>query len=168
MIRRKIPEDWVTAVQDDNLAVVRHYLNNGFDPNNLHLNDKEFQGRPLLAYAALHGHIKTMKLLIEYGAKVDRKDLHGRTPLSWAAEFCELEAIKFLIEHGADINAEDENLGTPLAWFINTGEKEDMRHAVHDYLLSQGAEEELHHTLLFWFCYSIAAEWNHMVFKIRR
>jgi ankyrin repeat protein len=166
MFQRQVPEGLIEAIKKDDLPVVQEYLDNGVNPNVQHLNDEQYQKRPLLSYAALHGHTQIMKLLLERGADVDRRDLNRRTPLSWAAEYCQFKAAKLLIDHGAKINAEDNEWGTPLSWLIYAGPKGDTMHQLHDYLLSQGAKESLDHTFWDRINYSIAARWNWIIYKL--
>ena len=55
-----------------------------------------------------------IKLLVEFGAKVDARNARGSTPLIFAVAQRNLEAIKILIELGADINAKNAIGNTPL------------------------------------------------------
>ncbi|KAF3404892.1 Ankyrin repeat domain-containing protein 23 [Talaromyces pinophilus] len=167
MFQRNAPEDLIKAIKKGDLPVVQGYLDNGVHPNARHLNDEQYQRRPLLSYAALHGHTQMMELLIKHGADVDKRDLNGRTPLSWATEYCQFKAAKLLIDHGAKINAEDDEWGTPLSWLIDAGSKGDMAHQLRHYLISQGAKENLHHTFWDRINYSIGANWHWIGYKLR-
>jgi ankyrin repeat protein len=100
-----------------------------------------------------------MKLLIERGAKVDRPDLHGRTPLSWAAEHCQLTAAQLLVRYGAEVNAEDDEWITPLSWLLYADEG-NVRHGLHDYLVSKGAKRNLDHAFWDRLKYSLRARWS--------
>lgn len=141
MFRQRLPKELVQAIKEGDLPAVQYYLDDGVSPNIRHVEDA--QRKPLLSYAALHGHIHIMKLLIERGAIVDTMDRNRRTPLSWAAEFCQLEAAKLLVDYGADINSEDEELSTPLAWLIYAVQEGDTMYEMQSYLESQGAKETL-------------------------
>jgi ankyrin repeat protein len=166
MFRRQVPDDLIEAIKKENLRVVQEHLDNGVNPNARHLNDEQYQRRPILSYATLHGHTQIMELLIKRGAEVERKDLTGRTPLSWAAEYCQFKAAKLLIDYGAKINAEDDEWGTPLSWLVYAGPEGDMVHQLRSYLISQGAKENLDHTCWDRMHYSLTANWHWVRYKL--
>ncbi len=63
-----------------------------------------------LHYAAMFGHFGAVKLLVQYGAKINFKGSYKRTPLIYAAADAAMpEMVKFLIESGADLNAKNES-----------------------------------------------------------
>ena len=57
--------------------------------------------------------LKTVKLLVQHGAKIHSKSVIGRTALyaACAVNHNNFEIIKLLIEFGSDINAKDCQLG---------------------------------------------------------
>lgn len=60
-----------------------------------------------LCYAAKHGHLKTVKLLLERGSDVNGPH-EGCTPLHGAVTHRsagQLDVVKCLLDHGADVNA---------------------------------------------------------------
>ncbi|KAE8396934.1 ankyrin repeat-containing domain protein [Aspergillus pseudonomiae] len=89
---------------------------------------------------------------------------YGRTALSWAAEYGALDALKLLIDHGANINAEDKEWTTPLAWVAHAGTGDTQK--VHDYLISNGAKIEMHHSFLETLKHSLAAKCNWALFRL--
>jgi ankyrin repeat protein len=55
-----------------------------------------------LHYAATHGHLKVMNLLLENHAYIDAASPNGTTPLMMAAHYGTPAAVKLLLEAGAD------------------------------------------------------------------
>jgi ankyrin repeat protein len=83
----------------------------------------EVRHETLLHYAAGHGKLTSIKLLLARGANVDAKSVHwrdhpladsGQTPLHYAVRFRNLEVIRFLLDSGAEVNARTKGGATPL------------------------------------------------------
>lgn len=74
--------------------VVRQLLDKGADVNK--------PGWTPLHYAATHGHLQIMNLLLEEHAYVDAESPNGTTPLMMAAMYGTPSAVKLLLEAGAD------------------------------------------------------------------
>lgn len=55
-----------------------------------------------LHYAATHGHLAIISLLLEQHAYIDAESPNGTTPLMMAAHYGTPEAVKLLLEQGAD------------------------------------------------------------------
>ena len=55
-----------------------------------------------LHYAATHGHLPVMNLLLEHHAYIDAASPNGTTPLMMAARYGTPDAVKLLLEAGAD------------------------------------------------------------------
>jgi len=55
-----------------------------------------------LHYAATHGHLEVMNLLLEENAYIDAGSPNGSTPLMMAASYGTPDAVKLLLEAGAD------------------------------------------------------------------
>jgi hypothetical protein len=88
------------VVQDGNVSGLRELLETYDDVTE---RDIDRDGMKALHIAARYGHIDVSKLLIEYGADVDRdENLHV------ASELGHVEIAKLLIQNGADVNAVDE------------------------------------------------------------
>ncbi|HFJ9612602.1 TPA: ankyrin repeat domain-containing protein [Stenotrophomonas maltophilia] len=85
-------------------------LKMGVDPNTCaSLSDMDYPGHAALHMAVRQRDIKTMKLLISYGADVNLDcDYRGFTPLHAAFLFPESETINFLLDNGADLYALDD------------------------------------------------------------
>jgi ankyrin repeat protein len=71
-------------------------------------------GRTALGWAALHGHVKAIKLLIEAGADRNAADLLQFTPLHLAAMGDHPEAVQCLVDLGLNVHAEAFDRMTPL------------------------------------------------------
>ena len=48
-----------------------------------------------------------MQLLLESGAKVDKRDDGGQTPLHFASRLRYSDVVRLLVDHGADVNRPD-------------------------------------------------------------
>ncbi len=102
--------------------VWKEVINNNFEGLEKQLDDldkmdinEEYDDGILLVYAAQHGYIDIMKLLIEKGAEVNLEDSYGMTPLYWAAINNNEDMTKFLIEEkGAEVDFEGINSTTAL------------------------------------------------------
>jgi ankyrin repeat protein len=55
-----------------------------------------------LHYAATHGHIAVMQLLLDNDAYIDTESPNKTTPLMMAASYGTVEAVKLLLDAGAD------------------------------------------------------------------
>lgn len=72
-------------------------------------------GMPILYMAAKHGFHKSLKLLINAGAKVNAKNTRNETALHGAVQassYCR-ECIEVLLENGADPNIKNRDGRTP-------------------------------------------------------
>jgi ankyrin repeat protein len=68
---------------------------------------------PLL-YAARQGHLETARLLVKFGANLEKADADGMTPLLMAILNGQIPLAQWLIETGANVNAVDWYGETPL------------------------------------------------------
>jgi ankyrin repeat protein len=55
-----------------------------------------------LHYAATHGHLDILNLLLDHHAYIDAQSPNGTTPLMMAAQYGTASAVKLLLEAGAD------------------------------------------------------------------
>ena len=55
-----------------------------------------------LHYAATHGHLDVMQLLLDHNAYSDAESPNGTTPLMMATQYGSPEAVKLLLDAGAD------------------------------------------------------------------
>ncbi|XP_029457783.1 ankyrin repeat domain-containing protein 50-like isoform X2 [Rhinatrema bivittatum] len=93
---------------------VRMLLENGAS-----INQKDSNGRTLLAGAAHSGNLEVVTLLISRGADIEVQDNSGQTPLTLAARQGHTKVLHCLITHGANVNHADQEGWTALrsaAW----------------------------------------------------
>lgn len=83
----------LAALQGD-LALVRKLIALDADVNK--------PGWAPLHYAATHGHLDVMRLLLEHHAYIDAESPNGSTPLMMAAGYGTPEAVQLLLDAGAD------------------------------------------------------------------
>jgi uncharacterized protein len=76
------------------LDMARRLIGKGADVNK--------PGWTPLHYAATHGHLSIMQLLLDEHAYIDAESPNGTTPLMMAALYGTAEAVKLLLEAGAD------------------------------------------------------------------
>jgi ankyrin repeat protein len=98
------------------------------------INDSDSSGSTPVHWAAMWGHDKILRFLLENGAKISS---HQFNPLLLAARNGRYECVSVLLDSGADINCVDQTGRTPLhlaAWF---GHNE-----IAKLLLSKGASFE--------------------------
>ena len=62
-----------------------------------------YEGTSALSDACLTGNLKAAKLLVQYGADINKRDTLGRTPLTACARNGHVEVAQFLVEQGSDI-----------------------------------------------------------------
>ena len=110
--------------------IVRILVTKGADPNA----PTKFGWTPLHD-AANQGEVETVRILLEFGAKVDAKRAGDKTtPLHWAAIVGHLEVVKVLVASKANVNEKDAEGLTPLDYAVRNNQQEVAR-----YLRSIGA-----------------------------
>ena len=104
------------AIQRDSLEFVKIFLENGADPNFGCLNEWHHSITQMPAHmAAENGSLEILKLLAEYGAKLNKPDVRkSRTPLHHAAAGGFYDLAEYLLDSGADYNSLDSYNMTPL------------------------------------------------------
>lgn len=85
-----------------------------------------------LMFAALHGEIDIVRLLLRKGAEVNRP---GWTPLHYAASMGRLDVVRLLVDEHAYIDAQSPNQTTPLMMAAR-----HRQFSVIEYLVEQGAD----------------------------
>lgn len=83
----------IAALKGD-LDAARRLIARGADVNKT--------GWTPLHYAATHGHLDVIRLLLEQHAYIDAESPNGSTPLMLAAKYGSREAVKLLLDEGAD------------------------------------------------------------------
>jgi ankyrin repeat protein len=113
------PLDWY--VMRDNIEPMRVILEHGADPN------KDSSHFPPI-YKAVKSSLAAVKLLVEYGARVDKEGVPGNTPLLWAAVMGKTDVVKFLLERWPEgARKECSRQGTPLHMAARLGHIEVVR-----------------------------------------
>ena len=123
------PVTFNRAIEQDNIAKVRTWLDEGLDP--------EFRGAQFgtgLMIAAWYGHIDLMALFIERGANPRRANQNGEQPLQLAAWNGHTEAVRWLLAHGAVLNRDGLHWGA-LHYAVFNGHQE-----LADELIAGGAD----------------------------
>ncbi|KAL9629558.1 MAG: hypothetical protein Q9204_005200 [Flavoplaca sp. TL-2023a] len=69
--------------------------------------------RPALQLAIYNHQIKTVCILLDHGADIEKKDSRGNTPLHIAIGCKALETVRTLVQRGADIMAKNSGLQIP-------------------------------------------------------
>jgi len=93
----------ITAVEHNNIAVLRFLLEQGANPD---LPEKR-TNRSALLIASEVGDTTIIRLLLDAKADTSQADRQGETPLMKAARVGAIEAVQLLIAAGADVNATD-------------------------------------------------------------
>ena len=139
------------AVKDENETAVLALLHD-FKCNSS-IKNKPAIGRTPLHLACLQNSLRIVKILIEYGGKLDVVDRSGNAPLYYADGHilsaivccrnsqgmtplhlaCESGMVKCLIEHGADVTDKDFNGNTPLHCAVNNRQYHVIRALIGDF-----------------------------------
>lgn len=77
-----------------------------------------------LHYAATHGHLAIMTLLLDHHAYIDAASPNGSTPLMMAALYGTPKAVKLLLEAGADPMLKNDQ-GLSAIDFANRGQRDE-------------------------------------------
>ena len=101
----------VKAIENGNIETVRMLLENGANPNVGYI-DSGYT--PLMAASGYRGSLEMAKLLISYGAGVNKFTDQRRTALVESLGYGQVEITKLLIKEGANVNFIDENGFSPL------------------------------------------------------
>jgi ankyrin repeat protein len=96
--------------------------------------DPAFGDRNAWMYAAQHGNVPALGLLLDHGADIQFVDGFGATAIIAAAFNQHPDAVRFLVEHGADINFRGPTGSTALGWAEYNGDTE-----LAEYLIAAGA-----------------------------
>ena len=99
----------ISAIKAGLTGIVAYLLDRGVP-----IDTKDDEGMSLLHWAAVGGHVTTMRLLIRRGCAVDSVDGRGLTPLHCAAAMGQTKAVRELISKGASKSVVAGDYGTPL------------------------------------------------------
>jgi ankyrin repeat protein len=93
------------------------------------------EGYTALMASSYFGHLDIVKILLKYGAKINRKNYDGYTALSLASSRGNLDIVKYLVSKRAKINITDYEEKTALFKAINNTHLNTVK-----YLVSKGAK----------------------------
>ncbi|KAF7358075.1 Arp, Ankyrin repeat protein [Mycena venus] len=110
---------------------VRFLLAKGADIN---ASEGNYNKDTALQVASDEGHIETVKVLLDKGAKVEKSG-YRIAALSLACQEGRTDVVRLLLENGADINAQGGGHGSPLGFACANGEIDIVR-----LLLENGAD----------------------------
>jgi ankyrin repeat protein len=109
------------AVLNDHQALAEKLIKKGADVNKT--------GWTPLHYAATHGHLALISLLLENNAYIDAESPNGTTPLMMAAMYGTPEAVKLLLQEGADPQLKNQQ-GLTAIQFAQRGNRPDAVEAI--------------------------------------
>jgi|SRR6185312_1226398 len=103
-----------SAIARKDTLMVEKLLGKGADAN--YIKNLDGMGMTLLIFTVNYtGDFKTVKLLVEHKADVNKKDAFNITALMYAASEGYINIIKYLLDNGADIYANDGKGNTVLS-----------------------------------------------------
>lgn len=79
-----------------------------------------------LHYAATHGHLAVMTLLLDHDAYIDTESPNGTTPLMMAAQYGTTAAVKLLLDAGADPQIKNQQGFTALDFAQRAGRPDSI------------------------------------------
>jgi len=100
----------LTAIDQDNLVVVKKHIEYGTDLNEEYIPEPfPFEGAGALHLAVLKNNADIVNALIEGGADINlrSKDESQSTPLMWASFWAIPEMVQLLVEAGASLSDTD-------------------------------------------------------------
>ena len=103
------PEDWLRAVREDNVAVMKRFLAGGFA-----IDTRDAGGDSALHVAAAAGAPQAAEFLLNKRLPVDQRGSGGRTPLMAAVAANQPKMTRWLLRQGASPKLRDETGYTPL------------------------------------------------------
>jgi ankyrin repeat protein len=135
----------VQAAKRNDVAAVRALLKQRADAN-----ATEGDGATAIHWAAYHGNVEMLSLLIGGGAKADAANDLAITPLAIAADNAHAPIVERLLELGANPNAASETGVTPLMRAARTGSTAAVRALLAKNADVNATERERQQTPLMW------------------
>lgn len=139
------PQPLVQAARRNDTAAVRALLKQRAD-----VNGAEGDGATALHWAAYHGNVEVLSLLIGAGARTDLANDLAITPLALAAENGHAPIVERLLELGANPNVASSSGVTPLMRASRTGSAAVVRALLSRKADVNAAERERQQTALMW------------------
>jgi ankyrin repeat protein len=97
-------------------GIVRKLLESGINPDSTNA-----IGETPLFRAAERGHLESIKVLLEFKAKIDKVDNRYRTPLMAASENGKSQSVEVLLKSGVDVNKTTNTEWSPLMSAVSSG-----------------------------------------------
>jgi uncharacterized protein len=94
-----------------------------------------------LHYAATHGQVVVIHLLLDDNAFIDARSPNGTTPLMMAAYYGTPSAVKVLLEAGADLSLKND-LGLNALDFANRGKHNDSAELISAFMRGRIPQKE--------------------------
>jgi ankyrin repeat protein len=126
----RTPEDespLMMAALKGHAALAKKLVDKGADVNKT--------GWTPLHYAATHGHLEIMNMLLEHHAYIDAESPNGTTPLMMAAHYGTPAAVKLLLEAGADASLKNQ-LGLTAIDFAHRANRKDSAELIAGFVRS--------------------------------
>ncbi|KAK6479690.1 Usher syndrome type-1G protein-like protein isoform X1 [Huso huso] len=92
------------------------------------LNAPDEDGMTPTLWAAYHGNLEALRLIVARGGDLDKCDIWGNTPLHLAAANGHLNCLSFLVSFGANIWCLDSDYHTPLDMAAMKNHMESVRY----------------------------------------
>ncbi|XP_075071505.1 pre-mRNA splicing regulator USH1G isoform X2 [Mixophyes fleayi] len=92
------------------------------------LNSPDEDGMTPTLWAAYHGHLGALRVIVSRGGDPDKCDIWGNTPLHLSAANGHLNCLSFLVSFGANIWCLDNDYHTPLDMAATKGHMECVRY----------------------------------------
>jgi ankyrin repeat protein len=114
-------------IKADNVEEAKTYFVNNLEPN-----DKDWNGRTALHFAALHRNSTLADFFIKLGTEPDTADNEGNTPLNVSAEFPDPSTAQILVGAGANIHHKSKEGGSPAQTAIQNNRGAFLRAILND------------------------------------
>lgn len=128
-----IDQEFLTAVENDQIPLVKELLNRG-----VNINYQDQSGNTALLYAINNNNQEMVKILLTHGANPNLEDQRGVTPLILATSENATSIVQELLNHGANPNQQDKWEETPLYFAARNGNLDML-----ETLLNHGANPDL-------------------------
>lgn len=144
------------AAKRNDLEVLKGLLDE--EPGQVQQEDEAWPSGQPLHHACIGGSVEAAVLLLDRGAKVDRRDHDQATPLMRASEHGRIEVLPLLLARGADPGLHGPDRWTALILATMSKDRPGSDHvAVIRFLLNEGgvdvnARDKEGCTALYWAC----------------
>ncbi|KAK3529350.1 hypothetical protein QTP70_029332 [Hemibagrus guttatus] len=98
------------------------------EANRKELNAEDDDGMTPVLWAAHHGNLEALRVMLGRGGEQDKCDLWGNSPLHLAAASGHLDCVSFLVSFGVNVWCLDNNYHTPLDVAAVRGHMDTVRY----------------------------------------